>query len=57
MICPFLKGNLQMSPNLVEQTGNGIIQIGNGIIYPTSSPPIKKLLLKNVAKLGSTRQE
>ena len=31
------------------QTGNRIIQTGNGIISPTSSPPMKKLLLQNVS--------
>jgi len=31
--------------NGIIQTGNRIIQTGNGIISPTSSPPIKKLLL------------
>ena len=33
---------------LIFKTGNGIVQTGNGIISPTSRPPIKKLLLLNV---------
>ena len=36
---------------LILKTGNGIVQTGNGIIYPTSRPPIKKLLLQNVSHL------
>ena len=33
------------------KTGNGIIQTGNGIIYPIFNPLIKKLLLQNVSQL------
>ena len=36
---------LPRSSRLIFLTGNGILQTGNGIIFPISRPPIKKLLL------------
>ena len=38
-----------MSSKPVLKTGNRFIETGNGIISPTSWPPIKKLLLQNVS--------
>ena len=40
-----------LPPTLIFKAGNGIIQIGNGIIYRTSRPLIKKLILQNVSYL------
>ena len=37
---------------LIFKIGNRIIQTGNGIISPPSSPLIKKLILQNVLNLG-----
>ena len=37
--------------SLIFETGNRIIQTGNGIIYPISRPLIKKLLLQSVSNL------
>ena len=33
---------------IIFKTGNGIIQTGNRIISPTSTPLIKQLLLQNI---------
>ena len=48
-----------MSLKPIFQTGKGILQTGNGIIFPISRPPIKKLLLQNVSHLyqGFLKQE
>ena len=35
--------------NSIFETRNGFIQTGNGIIFPTSLPQIKKLLLQNIS--------
>ena len=46
-LSPYLPRNSKW----ILKTGNGIIQIRNGIISPTSKPLIKKLLLQNVSNL------
>ena len=43
-LSPYLPRNSK----LILKTGNGIIQIRNGIIFPTSRPLIKKLLLQHL---------
>ena len=42
---------LPRNSKLIFNTGNGIIQTGNGFISPTFRPLIKKLLLQNISHL------